>query len=646
MFKNMKLGSKIVGGFALVLIITAVVAYVGYSGLSGTVERVVTADDANRLIKWAKDCRQSEKNFIIRGDMKYIEQNSETIQKMYTQIDETKAKFKDLADINGIEDVRSEMQNYDKALKSWVDIYGQQKGHEEEMLLSAREFVTECANIRADQKAKLAEELADPSSTSAQLEDRLWKADAANRLVKFAQDCRIQEKNFIMRGDKKYQQENDETMRDIYALCNEMDSRFNQQINKDQIVKVKNSGMKYKEAYDSWVSLYEQRLVQDENMVISARAAVAGCDDLRTGQKAKMDSQIASSTSIMLIGALIGILLGSFLAFFITRSITKPVTRIIDNLSSGAEQVGSASEQIASAGQSMAEGASEQASSLEETSSSLEEMSSMTKQNADNAKQANTLSSDSSEMADNGIRSMDQMSDAIQEIKKSSDETAKIIKVIDEIAFQTNLLALNAAVEAARAGEAGKGFAVVAEEVRNLAMRSAEAAKDTNSLIEGSQKNADEGVKVAEELKEILNNVTDGVKKVTNLLGEVTAASDEQAQGIEQLNTAVAQMDQVTQQNASNAEESSSASEELAAQAQEMKRYVDELSSLVYGASAGLQNDRSNSGTAANSHTIKKTSKLDFNVKSKIKSIKPVVKKQKNATEEVIPLEEKEMAEF
>jgi methyl-accepting chemotaxis protein len=283
------------------------------------------------------------------------------------------------------------------------------------------------------------------------------------------------------------------------------------------------------------------------------------------------------------------VVIGSILAFFIARGVITALKRIIANLTEGAEQVASASGQVSSSSQSLAEGATEQAAGLEETSSSLEEMSSMTKQNADNAQQANALASQARKAADNGAESMTRMNTAIHDIQKSSDETAKIIKVIDEIAFQTNLLALNAAVEAARAGEAGKGFAVVAEEVRNLAMRSAEAAKNTSSMIEESVKNSNNGVDIAGEVGKVLDEIVGSIGKTTDLVGEIAAASQEQAQGIDQVNTAVAQMDKVTQQNAANAEESASASEELSAQAGQMNQIVDELATLVGGTNSTRQ---------------------------------------------------------
>ncbi len=257
--------------------------------------------------------------------------------------------------------------------------------------------------------------------------------------------------------------------------------------------------------------------------------------------------------------------------------IQEVLNRAMDNLeeslkyvSVSAEQVAAASSQIGVGSQTMAQGASEQASGLQEVASSLQEVASMAGQNVANAQESRTLADSAEQVARQGVDSMRRLSEAIARIKSSSDETAKIVKTIDEIAFQTNLLALNAAVEAARAGEAGKGFAVVAEEVRSLAMRSAEAAKSTANLIEGSVRNADEGVQINGEVLSNLEEINRQVEKVREGVIEIATASQQQSEGIEQLNRAVEQISQVTQQAAANAEESASAAEELTGQAEQM----------------------------------------------------------------------------
>jgi methyl-accepting chemotaxis protein len=299
----------------------------------------------------------------------------------------------------------------------------------------------------------------------------------------------------------------------------------------------------------------------------------------REGSLAK--NSIVSAQLGVIVGLSLSTIAATGIAILITVGTKRSLKKLVDLLTSGAEQVTSASSQVSAASQSLAKGASEQAASLEETSSSLEEISSMTKKNADTAHQASMLSSEAKVVSDKGNAAMSKMSTAISSIEKSAAETAKIIKTIDEIAFQTNLLALNAAVEAARAGEAGKGFAVVAEEVRNLAMRSAEAAKNTSSLIEGSVQNAKNGVMIADEVVKTLAEITSSSEKVNLLVAEIAAASQEQSQGVGQVNQAVQQMDRVTQNNAAAAEESAASAEELNSQSEQLRTVVCDLLALV-----------------------------------------------------------------
>ncbi len=293
---------------------------------------------------------------------------------------------------------------------------------------------------------------------------------------------------------------------------------------------------------------------------------------------------------IVTVVGVVGAVVITGLGWWSARTIANPISRIISGLGEGADQTTSAAGQVSAASQSLAQGASEQAAALEQTTSGMEEMSSMTKRNADSANQARSLSEAALASSERGGAAMGRMSAAIADIKRSSDETAKIVNTINEIAFQTNLLALNAAVEAARAGEAGKGFAVVAEEVRNLARRSAEAARTTADMIEGSVKNADNGVEISKEVGEALAEIAEGSRKLNDLVAEIDAASNEQAAGIGEINGALSQMDQVTQSNAASAEESASAAEQLNAQSEELRRMVAELQAVVGGkTSAGSE---------------------------------------------------------
>jgi len=267
----------------------------------------------------------------------------------------------------------------------------------------------------------------------------------------------------------------------------------------------------------------------------------------------------------------IGLLANSF------RKMIEKLNDTMTNISSAAEQVSSGSRQVSDSSVALSQGAMEQASAVEELTASIQEITAQTKMNAENAINANEIAESAKANAEEGYGQMKEMQSAVDEINTASTSIYKIIKVIDEIAFQTNILALNAAVEAARAGQHGKGFAVVAEEVRNLAARSANAAKETAEMIEGSIKKAEKGTKIANKTAEALNKIVEDTVKVADFIKQISVASTEQSGGISQINQGVMQVSNVVQTNSATAEESAAASEELASQAELLKEQVKQF---------------------------------------------------------------------
>ncbi len=339
------------------------------------------------------------------------------------------------------------------------------------------------------------------------------------------------------------------------------------------------------------------------------------------------------------------VMLMAVAAFFIARSIAGPLQRISGGLMEGTGHVAGVSAQVSASSKSLSDGASQQAAAIEETSSSLEEMASMTKHNADNAGQADGLMKQVAQFVGEARDSMGKLSASMEEIKKASEETQKIVKTIDEIAFQTNLLALNAAVEAARAGEAGAGFAVVAEEVRNLAMRAADSARNTSGLIEGTVKKVKDGAGLMTGTREAFGKVAESSSKVAELLAEIAAASKEQSQGIAQVNTAMVDVDKVTQQNAATAEESTAAVVELTSQAEQMKAMVEELMGVIGGrAKPAKPSKKKEKGRGK--ETARPVPAMASKASAPVARSSRPAKKTERTPEQVIPLESEDFKDF
>ncbi|WP_312439676.1 methyl-accepting chemotaxis protein [Janthinobacterium sp.] len=364
------------------------------------------------------------------------------------------------------------------------------------------------------------------------------------------------------------------------------------------------------------VTFLTQQAAPSLNNVLVALDSLVAYEAQQAAQAADDAAALSTKarTSMLALG-IVALLLGAFVAWIITRSITHPInaavavaetvasgdlsSRIVVNSSDetgrllgalkamndglldvvaqvrhGTDSIATASSEIAAGNLDLSSRTEEQASSLEETASAMEELTSTVKQNADNARQANQLAKSASEVAVRGGDIVSQVVDTMGTINQSSKKIVDIIAVIDGIAFQTNILALNAAVEAARAGEQGRGFAVVATEVRNLAHRSASAAKEIKELIAASVANVDTGSRLVNEAGQTMGDIVDSIVRVTDIMGEITSATHEQTLGIEQINMAIAQMDEVTQQNAALVEEAAAASQSMQEQAGELAQVV------------------------------------------------------------------------
>jgi methyl-accepting chemotaxis protein/methyl-accepting chemotaxis protein-1 (serine sensor receptor) len=373
---------------------------------------------------------------------------------------------------------------------------------------------------------------------------------------------------------------------------------------------------------DRAAGLLDQFMTAHESMMVKYDAALAGFAASNGAGQAAADAMVkgqdraptdlidqvvdllgkrtvvqrqAITNSLWLFGLAIALAMAGVgtLSALVVRGITRELRETISELGQSAEEVAHAAQQVSSTGQVLAQGTSEQAASLEETSASTEELNSMTRMNADNSRTSAELMAAVDGRVTAANQSIEQMVDAMNGITSSSGKIAKIIKVIDEIAFQTNILALNAAVEAARAGAAGQGFAVVADEVRNLAQRSAQAARETAALIEESVAMSRGGSGKVQQVADAIHAITGSTAKVRTLVDEVAAGSQEQSRGIEQIGRAIAEMERVTQQSAAGAEESAAAGQQLSAQADALRHAVNHLRSMVDGsATAGQRGAR------------------------------------------------------
>lgn len=656
--KNMTLGVKIAMGFAIILVIAALLGGMGVINMNNATTNaekmsgayVPEVEIANGIERNFLKARLSMVNYIYTEDDNRVMEAKTSFKRAMERLNEAKELVKQYPWLvvlaEKVAEADKQLNNYHANIEKLEDAYHRKEEVRSRLDSAAALYMEQSQNFLTGQYNAMQKDIGNIVSSD-KLKERMHKITWSTELIQIGTDLRIA--NFSAAARRDISRLND----GVDAFDKSFEPKIAQlrtitRLPEDikRIDDIQAAGHTYADALKELLQINQEVAEINKQLVTSGMAALKAAEETARagvgGTKnlaAESSSALQTASMTMVIGLIAALIIGILVAVFIIRSITKPVTEAVSIIADSNGQVVIASNQISSSAQSLAEGASNQASSVEEVSATIEESTAINNQNSENAREADTLAKEANHAATTGNEKVKQLMTAMEKITESSERIAKIIKTIDEIAFQTNLLALNAAVEAARAGEHGLGFAVVADEVKNLAQRSADAAKETAGIIEEAIDEIKTGNQIARDTDTAFSEILDKAEKTSGLISEIAVSIKEQAEGMNQVAGAMGQIDQVTQTNAATSEEAAAAAEELNAQANAMMDNVHSIAKIV-----GFQIQTDTSST-----TYRKPAR-PIHVEHKPQASAPAKKapklERKNNKDEVFPLDEDDLKEF